>query len=155
MKLTASREIFVVEDDPDDIFLYRRAFASLIDPDRVRFLRNGEELVSYCNRLVGSQRRPDEDTEPEQELPGLILLDIKMPKKSGLEVLEWFRRQEILRRIPIIILSSSQARSDINAAYELGVNAYVVKPLIFAEMQKTIDHICNFWLKTITPPSYH
>ncbi len=153
MKLTVHREVLIVEDDPNDIFLYQRAFEKVIDPDRVTFLRNGEELVNYCSRFDLHGENPDVEELPD--LPGLIILDIKMPRKSGLEVLEWLGSQPILRRIPIVIISSSQAHRDINTAYELGANAYIVKPLEFNVMVRTIDELCRFWLGTITPPTYH
>lgn len=153
MKLTLHREVLVVEDDPNDIFLYERAFERVIDPERITFLRNGEELITHCARFG----RPDDEEEGFElpDLPGLIILDIKMPIKSGLDVLEWFRNRPVLRRIPIVIISSSQAHRDINTAYELGANAYIVKPLEFNVMVRTIDEICRFWLNTITPPTYH
>lgn len=153
MKLTLHREVLVVEDDPNDIFLYERAFEKVIEPERITFLRNGEELITHCARF-GSPDNDDEGSELP-DLPGLIILDIKMPIKSGLEVLEWLRNRPILRRIPIVIISSSQAHRDINTAYELGANAYIVKPLEFNVMIRTIDEICRFWLSTITPPTYH
>jgi CheY-like chemotaxis protein len=130
----------IVEDDLNDIFLVKRAFkmANLRNPLQV--VTDGQEAIHYLN---GEMKYSDRNAFP---LPKLIVMDIKMPRRSGFEVLDWVKgRQGILRRIPIIIVSSSDNPSDINRAYELGANAYMVKPLNFKEVERLFESITQYW----------
>jgi CheY-like chemotaxis protein len=132
--------ILLVEDDPNDIILIKRAFekASITNPLPV--VEDGEEAISY---FAGKGPYSDRVKYP---LPILLLLDLKLPRKSGHEVLEWLRRQPMLKRLPVVVLTSSQQDSDINRAYDLGANSYLVKPVTFdtlVEMMKTLNF---YWL---------
>ena len=128
--------ILVVEDNPTDVMLIRRAFdkAKLANPLHV--VGDGDAAVEY---LSGEASYADREMFP---LPILMLLDLKLPKRSGLEVLEWLRMQETLKRIPVVVLTSSQQDRDVNAAYDIGVNSYLVKPVEFdglLQMLKTVN----------------
>jgi CheY-like chemotaxis protein len=128
-----------VEDDLNDIFLVKRAFklAQLENPLRV--VTDGEEVVHY---LSGHGKYADRDAHP---LPKLIVMDIKMPRMTGFDVLEWIKHDGPLRRIPVIIVSSSDRTEDVNRAYELGANAYMVKPVNFHAVQHLFESITHYW----------
>jgi CheY-like chemotaxis protein len=138
--------ILLVDDDPDDVALIQRAFrrAKLANPLTVAC--DGEEAVAY---LSGAGPHADRTASP---LPVLILLDLKVPRRSGHEVLEWMRTQEGLRRIPVAVLTSSRARSDVDRAYDLGANAYLVKPVDFEELLRLVKSLHMFWLMMNEPP---
>jgi CheY-like chemotaxis protein len=132
--------ILLVEDDPNDIILIKRAFEKANITNPLQVVENGEEAISY---LTGKGRYGDRVKYP---LPMLLLLDLKLPRKSGHEVLEWLSQQPMLKRLTVVVLTSSQQSSDINRAYDLGANSYLVKPVTFdalVEMVKTIDF---YWL---------
>ena len=132
--------ILMVEDDPNDILLTQRAFmqASLVNP--LRIVRDGEEAIHY---LGGRDPYSDRSRYP---LPSLILLDLKLPKKSGLEVLEFLRAQPSLRQTPVIVLTSSQESSDIQRAYSLGANSYLLKPVGFDGLLEMVKAIGMYWV---------
>jgi CheY-like chemotaxis protein len=120
--VTGDLTVLLVEDDSDDIVLTRIALHDAgVEPLFVT--RDGDEAVAY---LAGGEGYADRTAHP---LPGLILLDLKLPRRSGFEVLEWLRAQPGLRRIPVVVLTSSRESIDINRAYELGANSYMVKPV--------------------------
>lgn len=131
--------ILLVEDDADDVFFLQSAFKEAGMPDTLRVARDGEEAVAY---ILGQGAFADRAANP---LPSLILLDLKLPRKSGFEVLEWYRGQPGLKRIPIIVLTSSQSDADINRAYELGANSYLVKPINTASQLEMVKAIRAYW----------
>ena len=88
----------------------------------------------------------------EYPVPGLILLDLKLPKLDGLEVLERIKADPELRRIPVVMLTTSNREEEILRSYDLGVNSYVTKPVQFEELTEKLTHICTFWMATNTPP---
>src|SRR6185295_10702187 len=116
--------VLLVEDDLNDIFLVKRAFKLARVKNPLQVVTDGQEAVAY---LKGDGKYADRDMYP---LPKLMVMDIKMPRRSGFEVLDWVKHNSgILKRIPIVIVSSSEDPGDINRAYELGANAYMVKPV--------------------------
>jgi CheY-like chemotaxis protein len=132
--------VLLVEDDLNDIFLVKRAFkiAQIVNP--LQIATDGQEAINY---LRGEGKYAERDKYP---LPELIVMDIKMPRRTGFEVLEWVKRSEgPLRRIPIVIVSSSDNPSDINRAYELGANAYMVKPMNFRAVEHLFNAITQYW----------
>jgi CheY-like chemotaxis protein len=142
-----SLTILHVEDDPNDVLLIARAFRKAEVAAQVQVVNDGEQAMHY---LSGSNSFSERERFP---LPSLILLDLKLPRKSGIEVLEWVRSRPGLRRIPVVMLTSSKQTVDINRAYELGVNAYLVKPVNFdglVDMVKTLD---SFWLRLNERPT--
>ena len=115
--------ILVVEDREDDILLIRRAFdrASVTNP--IQVVRDGEEAIAY---LIGEGQYANRDEYP---LPVLVLLDLKLPRKDGFEVLSWIRSQPGIRSLPVVVLTSSNQIRDVNRAYQLGANSFFVKEI--------------------------
>lgn len=132
--------ILLVEDDPNDVFLMQRALrkAKLANPLQV--VEDGEKAIAY---LDGQDPYADRALYP---LPVLILLDLKLPRKPGLEVLVWLRQQPGLKRIPVVVLTSSKERTDVNRAYDLGSNSYLVKPVGLEEMLELVKTLNLYWM---------
>jgi CheY-like chemotaxis protein len=132
--------ILLVEDDSNDVFLIQRAFrkANLANP--IQVVQDGEAAVLY---LSGQEPYSDRDRYP---LPILMLLDLKLPRRSGLEVLEWLRQQPKLKRMPVVMLTSSREHADINQAYDLGANSYLVKPVAFDGLLNMVKSLNQYWL---------
>lgn len=132
--------VLLVEDDLNDIFIVKRAFKMADIPTPLQVVTDGQEAIAY---LRGEGKYADRETYP---LPKLMVMDIRMPRRSGFEVLEWVKGgQGPLRRIPVVIVSSSQNPADINRAYELGANAYMVKPMNFRAVEHLFETITNYW----------
>jgi CheY-like chemotaxis protein len=136
---TKNFTVLLVEDDLNDIFLVKRAFKMAQLENPLQVVTDGEEAVHY---LSGHGKYSDRDTHP---LPKLVVMDIKMPRMTGFDVLEWIKTDGPLRRIPIIIVSSSDRPEDVNRAYELGANAYMVKPVNFRAVQHLFESITHYW----------
>lgn len=139
MNATAS-PILLVEDSPDDALLIQRAFrkANLANP--VQLVRDGEEAVAY---LSGAAPYDDRGRFP---LPVFMLLDLKLPRRSGLEVLAWLRQESAVRRLPVVVLTSSRESVDVNRAYDLGVNSYLTKPVGFEALMEMVKNVNLYWL---------
>ena len=138
--MSESHTILIVEDNPTDVMLIRRALARLKIANPVQVIADGDRAVDY---LSGHDDYADRMQFP---LPALILLDLKLPRRSGLEVLEWLRRQEGLRRMPVVMLTSSRQSDDVNRAYDLGANSYLVKPVEFESLQEMLGTINTYWI---------
>jgi CheY-like chemotaxis protein len=135
-----SSTVLLVEDDLNDIFLVKRAFKRAEISNPLQIVTDGEKAIDY---LEGRGVYADRDAYP---LPKLIVMDIKMPGKSGFEVLEWLKGDgQPLRKIPIVIVSSSDHPQDVNRAYELGANAYMVKPMEFRAVEHLFQSITHYW----------
>jgi len=132
--------VLLVEDDPNDVLLIRRAFekARILNPFKV--VHNVEEAVSY---LKGEGRFANRGEYP---LPILIILDLKMPRMSGLEFLQWLSEEPAMKRIIVVVLTSSNEAPDINLAYELGANSYLVKPVQFDDLMRIVRELHLYWL---------
>lgn len=137
--MTESREfeIVLVEDSPLDAELTLRALRSNHLANRLVHLKDGAEALDYFFPPAGV-------TAPVP--PRLVLLDLKLPKVDGIEVLQRLKGDERTRSIPVVILTSSQEEKDIVASYKIGVNAYVVKPVTFDGIQKAVNALGAFWL---------
>ncbi len=133
--------ILLVEDDSNDILFMQRAFRRSKLENPIQVVRDGDEAVAY---LAGSGDYADRNLYP---LPGMILLDLKLPRRSGLEVLEWLRQQPIIKRIPVVILTSSKENIDIDRAYDIGVNSYLLKPVNHNALNEMIETLDAFWLR--------
>lgn len=140
------RTILLVEDNPDDELLALDALAANRIDDRVVIARNGAEALDYlfgtgsCLEHAGG------------ELPAIVLLDLKMPKVGGLEVLRHIRADPRTRLLPVVILTSSNTDQDLQAAYTLGANSYVLKPVDFDEFIHTAGGLRSYWLHLNAPP---
>lgn len=139
--MTASqRPILMVEDNDNDILLIQRAFQKLDLGCPLHVERDGETALSY---LAGMGIYADREQFP---LPLLILLDLKLPRKSGLEVLASIRQQPGVKRTPVVMLTSSRQAADINRAYDMGVNSYLVKPVDFDSLVELLRGLKIYWL---------
>ncbi len=141
--------ILIVEDNPDDILLLQRAFKKARIANPIYVANDGEEAIAY---LSGKRKYGNREDFP---LPVLVLLDLKLPRKSGFEVLEWVRRQNGLRRIPIVVLTSSSETTDINKAYDLGANSYLVKPVSFNSLLDLTANLHIYWIILNEPPEIY
>jgi CheY-like chemotaxis protein len=131
-------EILLAEDNPNDVELTLEALAAHNLANRVTVTRDGVEAMAYLRREGTWAGRDGGD-------PAVILLDIKMPRKDGIEVLREIRGDPQLRRLPVVILTSSKEEQDIITAYDLGVNAYVVKPVDFESFLSAVESLGVFW----------
>jgi len=139
--MTTAHTILLVEDDPNDILLTQRAFrkANLANAS-MQVVSDGDAAVFY---LSGTGEYADRERYP---IPSLVLLDLKLPRRSGHEVLAWLRQQPELKRLPAIILTSSQENIDINHAYDLGANSYLVKPIGLTALIEVMTTLKLYWL---------
>ncbi len=133
-------EIILVEDNPDDARLAIRELKKSKLVNKLIHLKDGEEALNY---FFGADKNK---ILKKNELPKLILLDLKMPKVSGIEVLRELRKNEFTKSIPVVVFTSSKEDKDIVETYKLGVNSYIVKPVDFNKFSKVIKEIGYYWL---------
>jgi CheY-like chemotaxis protein len=141
--MTPEDLVLVAEDNPDDALLLRRALEKAGIRARLKIVSDGEEMLLY---LEGRGAYANRGNYP---MPSLIILDLKMPRKSGLEVLEWMGRNLHLAVVPKIVLSASNLDADVRAAYNLGANTYFVKPTTFDELVDTMRMVEVYWRKAM------
>jgi CheY-like chemotaxis protein len=132
--------ILIAEDNEDHVLLLRRALQKGAVLNPVFVVNDGEEAIAY---LKGEGKYADRYEYP---LPALLLLDLKMPRKNGFEVLQWIRQQPGLRRLRVVVLTTSDAPQDVDRAYELGANAFMVKPLERKDFMELTNAIKGYWL---------
>lgn len=130
--------MLLVEDDQNDVLLLKHAFEKLEDPIDLETVSNGEEALSLLKEA--------DDPEDTNDPPALIILDLKLPGKSGFDVLEWIREQDDLQHVPVIILSSSAHKKDILRSYRLGANSYLVKPVNHDDLIGMMESLHRYWL---------
>lgn len=131
--------ILLAEDDPNDTLLIKRAFQMAGLGEILKSVRDGEEAINY---LRGVDEYADRSRFP---LPFLLLLDLKMPATDGFEVLQWLHSQSDFRRLLVVVLTSSNLQADVDRAYDLGANSYLVKPVEFNEMVNMIRRFEAYW----------
>ena len=136
-------EILLVDDDPEDVLLTQEGLRRSRVPGHVNIVTDGDEALAYL-RGQGEYEAA--------VLPDLILLDLKMPRKSGLEVLAEIKADETLRRIPVIVLTTSDAPNDILQAYDLQASSYITKPSDLEEFQRVMDSITDYCLTVVKLP---
>jgi CheY-like chemotaxis protein len=139
-QLERPRSILVAEDDENDVFFLRRALKRLGLPNELIVVEDGQQLVDY---LSANGIYADRNAYP---LPGLLLLDLKMPRKGGFEVLAWLNSRADLAELPVVILSSSAQESDIKKARELGADGYQVKPQNSEDLVEIVRQLHARWL---------
>lgn len=132
--------LLLVEDEPHSVYFFEHIARKLKIPNPLRVVKNGQEALDYFNGVGAFADRQ------QNPLPGLILLDLKMPHVTGFEVLRQIRANSAWRAIVVIVLTSSASHADIAKAYELGANAYLVKPLELEELEALIKAVRDFWL---------
>ena len=137
--------ILIVEDDPKDVELTLTALEEYNLANEVVVTRDGEEALDYLYCRGNFTTRTNDN-------PAVLLLDLKLPKVDGLEVLQQIKSDEKLRMIPVVVLTSSREEKDMVASYKLGVNAYVVKPVDFHEFVNAIKELGVFWAVINEPP---
>ncbi len=140
-------DLLLVEDQPSDAELTLRALRELDLGTRTQLVENGAEALDF---IFGRDAHADRSVE---DAPGLVLLDLKLPKVSGHEVLRALKSDERTQHIPVVVLSSSDERSDVEQCYALGANSYVVKPVDFAEFTETVQRIGTYWLQMNEEPA--
>ncbi|HJX29943.1 MAG TPA: response regulator [Thermoanaerobaculia bacterium] len=140
MRERESRSILLVEDDPNDVLLIRRAFRKIGSETPLNVVEDGERAVAW---LDGQGNLADRDRYPQ---PDLLLLDLKLPRLSGFEVLQWLRGKDGLRRLPVIVLTGSRETSDVNRALDLGANSYLAKPVGFEALLDIVRMLDLYWL---------
>jgi two-component system, response regulator len=138
--------ILLVEDNPSDIELTKRAFERSHISNQLVVVTDGQQALDY---LFGLGEFAGKNAK---ELPTLTLLDIKLPKIDGLEVLQHIRQNENTRRLPVVMLTSSNEEQDIATSYDLGVNSYIRKPVDFNQFVEAIRHLGLYWLVINEPP---
>jgi CheY-like chemotaxis protein len=138
--------ILLADDDPDDRQLTKEAFAECHLVNQVHFVEDGEQLMDYL------LRRGKYESMKGDPLPGLVLLDLNMPRKDGREALKEIKAHPDLRRIPIVVLTTSKAEEDILRTYDLGVNSYVTKPVTFQSLVDTVKVLGKYWFEIVELP---
>lgn len=138
-------EILLVEDSPFDVRLMLQVLQEGSVPKRISIVSNGEQAIDFLRR-----RGPYADAPR----PDLVLLDLNLPRRNGLEVLREIKNDPELRSITVIVLTTSEAPLDVNAAYELNANCYVVKPLDYEQFVTTVRGIEEFWMRLASLPGY-
>ena len=139
--------VLYAEDDVNDVMLMQRAFAKAGAGERLRVVPDGKEAIAY---LQGKGKYADRSEYP---LPVLLLIDLKMPSKSGFEVLKWVRNHPELEMLPTVVLTSSESDPDIKRAYELGVNSYLIKPPTLAKITALAENLDRYWLNLNRVPT--
>lgn len=142
-----SRHILLAEDSEEDVILVRRAFRNAGITDQFHSVASGEEAIAY---LSHEGKYADQAAFP---LPSLLITDLKMPGKSGFDVVRWVRQHPALKRMIVIVLTSSTHRRDVDLCYELGVNSYLVKPVNASELFDLVGQIKACWLFSNQVPS--
>jgi CheY-like chemotaxis protein len=137
--------ILLADDDPDDRLLVREAFEENHLLNVVHTVEDGEELMDYL-------RKKGKFAETAVR-PNMILLDLNMPRKSGLEALQEIKADPELRRIPVVVLTTSKAEEDIIRSYDLGVNSFIVKPVTFESLVELVKTLGNYWFQIVELPT--
>jgi CheY-like chemotaxis protein len=135
-------EILLVEDNPDDADLVIRALKKNNLAGHILHLKDGEEALEF---IFGTGRYANRNIK---EMPKVIILDLKMPKVDGLEVLHKIKTDERTKAIPVVIMTSSKEERDIIKGYHLGANSYIVKPVNFPDFSRTVSELGSYWLLT-------
>ncbi len=138
--------ILVADDDPDDRLMIKEALEEARLANRIEFVEDGVELMDYLHRCANHAVRPG------PALPGLLLLDLNMPRKDGREALEEIRTDSRLKRLPVIVLTTSAAEEDILRTYDLGASSFITKPVTFADLVRTMETVTDYWLQIVSLP---
>lgn len=133
------RYILIAEDDADDRFLLQEAFKKNLFDDTLVFLNNGADVMQYLNEELSSN---------QQRLPYFLLLDLNMPKKDGRIVLNEIKQHDKLKKIPVIIFSTTNNEQQMRQCYELGANSYITKPSNFDSLSKIVAALRSYWLES-------
>jgi CheY-like chemotaxis protein len=138
--------ILIADDDPEDRMLVKEALEESRLTNKIEFVENGEELLDY---LQNKGKYADKEKCPA---PGLILLDLNMPKKDGREALKEIKADPHLRVIPIVVLTTSKAEEDILKTYDLGVSSFITKPVTFSALVDVMKTVSKYWFEVVELP---
>lgn len=138
--------ILMADDDEDDCLLAREALAASRLPIELRFVKDGEELMDYLYRRANYA---EDETCPR---PGLILLDLNMPKKDGREALQEIKAEPSLRQIPVVVMTTSKEQEDIYSIYDLGANSFITKPVTFSSLVEVMKTLGKYWFEIVELP---
>jgi CheY-like chemotaxis protein len=138
--------ILMADDDPDDRLMARKALEEYRVTNGIRFVEDGEQLLDYLHHRG---KYADPATSPT---PGLILLDLNMPRKDGREALAEIKADPQLRKIPVVILTTSKAEEDVIRSYDLGVNSYITKPVTFQGLAEVMKTLQIYWFEIVKLP---
>ena len=138
--------VLLVEDDPGDQELTRRALDLVASTIRLVVVSDGDEALEYLRGCA------DRSVADPRRLPDLVLLDLNMPRVGGLRVLERMRESSALRRVPVVVLTTSDNEDDVEKCYELGVNSFLTKPRGFDEFANVVRVLCQYWFGVVTLP---
>ena len=138
--------ILIADDDPDDRMMIQEAFTENRIANEISFVEDGEQLMAYLHRKGAFAELKD------RPYPGIILLDLNMPKKDGLEALHELKADPELCRIPVIVLTTSQAEEDIVHTYGLGVSSFITKPVSYDGLVDAVRVICQYWIQIVALP---
>jgi two-component system, response regulator len=141
-----AKYILLIEDNPDDVLLTKRAFEKGNFANPIHVTADGSEAIDF---LFAKGKFRDRDV---LDVPALILLDLKLPKISGFEVLQMIRGNEATKLVPVVILTSSKEENDIVRGYELGANSYIQKPVNFDSFVETVKQLGFYWMLINEPP---
>lgn len=145
LSTTPSTIILMADDDDDDRLLAKDALSECKSEGNLQFVQNGEELMDYLKH-----RGKFENADSPR--PGLILLDLNMPLKDGREALREIKADPELKKIPVVVLTTSKADTDVGSIYELGANSFISKPFQFEALVHVMKNISQYWLKTVELP---
>jgi two-component system, response regulator len=139
--------ILLAEDDPDDRELTREAMETAEATNELRFVEDGQDLLDYLRR-----QGDYEGSDAEAPWPGIILLDLNMPRMDGREALGEIKADPELRQIPVVILTTSKADEDITTSYKLGANSFITKPVTFGGLVEVMQTWSQYWIDTVDLP---
>jgi two-component system, response regulator len=142
MKIKNQVPILIADDDQDDCQMIKEALQESRLLNELHFVHDGEELMKHLSRMI----------EKGHPLPGLILLDLNMPKKDGREALKEIKSNPVLRQIPVVVLTTSKAEEDIFKTYNLGVNSFITKPIAFDSLVQTMKDLGRYWFEIVELP---
>jgi len=140
MKMNPNATILLVEDDPNDVFLMKRALKRAAIPNPLQIAEDGQEAINY---LAGTGEFADRNAYP---IPNLVFLDLKLPYKSGFEVLEWMKTHPLLESTLVVVLTSSSEEKDIRESYRLGAKSFLIKPPTQTMLLELMLSLKDYWL---------
>lgn len=131
--------VLIVDDDADDRMFLEQALRQIGYTQHIEFLEDGEELMDYLTR-------------PDSDLPNLVILDLNMPRKNGLQALQEIKANPQLRRLPVVVLTTSSADEDVSRSYDLGGNSFITKPFNFNRLVEMMRALKTYWIDTVKLP---
>lgn len=146
MKTAQPIHILIADDDQDDCLMTREAFQECRVSNPLHFVHDGQALLDYL------QRRPPYNDDERYPLPGLILLDLNMPRMDGREALQAIKSDAQLRGIPVVILTTSSAEEDILCSYDMGGNSFITKPVTYTGLLEVVKTLGRYWLEIVELP---